>query len=116
MADQSTPTNIPIPPSLLPGEAVYDQIMGRIEPELTIAGVETLKEKYKDETPEQTAVRQERYKKAREQYAVQYQAYKAGVEHQVHSYEKGVLSYLENQERSSEENALSALTASMENS
>lgn len=41
-----------------------EAIMAEIEPDLTDAGMPTLSEKYKDETPEQRAARVERYMKA----------------------------------------------------
>ncbi len=46
------------------GTQVYDTLMSRIEQDLTTAHLPTLKEKYKDETPEESSARQKRYELA----------------------------------------------------
>lgn len=57
------------------GEEIYDMIMSKIEVELTTSQLPLLKEKYKDETPEQAAARAARYQKAFEEYDRQYAEY-----------------------------------------
>ncbi len=55
--------------ALLPtGEQVHDALMGTIEPDLVSANLLMLKEKYKDETPEERKERIVRYKTAIQKY------------------------------------------------
>ncbi len=62
---QADPTPLPpLPPVFLGENELYDTVMGSIEPDLVSTMAPTLKEKYKDETPEQRQERGERYKKA----------------------------------------------------
>lgn len=51
---------------------VYDAIMAPIEPELTSGSIPLLKEKYKDETPEQKKARGKRYMQAYAEYDKRY--------------------------------------------
>ena len=65
----------PPPPPIASGEEVYDQIMSKIEPELTTAQLPVLKDKYKDEMPDAAKVRADRYQKAFAEYDKQYAQY-----------------------------------------
>ena len=57
------------------GAQIYDGIMGKIEPELTTAMLETLEEKYRDESTEEHQVRMARYDVAFAEYDKQYGAF-----------------------------------------
>lgn len=61
-------TSITQIPTVLSPEAVYDLLMNEIEPELTSANVAGLKEKYRNEKPEQAKRRAERYAAAFDEY------------------------------------------------
>lgn len=65
------------------GQELYDKIMGEIEPDLTSAGKKTLAEKYKDETPEQRALRKVRYQQALARYDEAYEGYMRTLKAQV---------------------------------
>ncbi len=54
--------------AILTGEQIYDLLMQDIEPELTTAQVNTLKEKYAAETPDEHAERMARYEQAFQEY------------------------------------------------
>jgi len=54
------------------GTQIYDGIMGKIEPELTTAMLETLEEKYRDESTEEHQMRMARYDVAFAEYDKQY--------------------------------------------
>lgn len=55
-------------PTVLSPEAVYDLLMNEIEPELVSTNVNGLKEKYRNEKPEQARKRAKRYALAFEEY------------------------------------------------
>jgi hypothetical protein len=50
------------------GSELYDEIMAAIDPELVSANIPLLKEKYADETPEQSDARAARYDWAYEEF------------------------------------------------
>ena len=72
---QGGTTPLPPPPVIPSGEEMYDQIMSQIEPDLVTAQLPLLKEKYKDETPEQAKARADRYNRAFAEYEKQFAAY-----------------------------------------
>ncbi len=61
--DKETQAQPAVPQALGP-EAVYDIVMGLIEPDLMSAQLPLLTEKYAKETPEETIARMERYDRA----------------------------------------------------
>lgn len=54
------------------GTQIYDGIMAKIEPELMTTEVQTLSEKYRDESPEDHKIRMARYDVAFAEYDKQY--------------------------------------------
>lgn len=107
MADQTNPasgvaTVLPAPPAIPSGEEIYDQIMGKIEPELMTAVLPTLKEKYKDETPEAAKVRAQRYQVAFAEYDKQYAVYLQSQEGTMRSYQMNLGRAVENVARDDE--------------
>ncbi len=98
-----------LPPMPVDGAEVYDQIMGAIEPDLTNAQRPLLIEKYKDETPEQTQVRMERYNQAFAEYEKQYKAYRVKRDGEMRSFENTLRKSVEKSATSDETNALQNL-------
>lgn len=85
MSDQTIPT----------GQELYDQIMAGIEPELVSTVIPTLKEKYKDEAPEQTTARAERYEKAYDRFDAAFDEYLAAMDRDLHTYRRQAISTAE---------------------
>lgn len=104
---------IPTPPQVLGGTEVYDEIMGKIEPELRTAERPLLAEKYKNETPEEAKVRAERYNKAMAEYEKQYQQYMTDMESKIRSFGVGMIRSVENEARKGEEGDLNNLEQSI---
>lgn len=98
--------NNPIIPT---GDELYDMLMRNIEPDLTTGQIPLLDAKYKNETPEEAAVRAERYKKAFAEYDLQLSAYLAKLHAKVREYQSSARSSLENDERTKEARALSGI-------
>ncbi|MBI3331897.1 hypothetical protein HYZ99_02970 [Candidatus Peregrinibacteria bacterium] len=111
MATQDPQTQIPQPPLISLGEDVYNQIMGQIEPELTTSVVKMLKEKYKDETPEQAKARAVRYSAAFAEYDKQYQDYKLNLERGLRHFQKGLGDHFEHKNRNDEAGTMSTIEA-----
>ncbi|MDB4978270.1 MAG: hypothetical protein JWM56_456 [Candidatus Peribacteria bacterium] len=101
----------PAAPAIPTGDEVYALLMGKIEPELMPDQIETLKEKYKDETPEQAAARSERYDKAFAEYDAQYLAYMAALETKVKVYQRDAIGSVEKEDRRTEDSELTNLEA-----
>lgn len=66
---------VPAPPPVPSGDEVYDRIMGEVEPELMTSQLPLLKDKYKDETPEESRTRARRYTDAFKEYDRRYRQY-----------------------------------------
>ncbi len=104
------PTSIPPQPPKIPtGRELYDTLMGHIEPELVTDMAKTLDVKYKDETPEQRALRTKRYDLAFERYEEAYREYMATLDVQVTRYRHQAFAHTEVQDRAGEENVLDQL-------
>ena len=123
MPDQTNPTSgqgdgtttlvLPVPPVIPSGEEIYDQLMQDIEPDLMTATLPTLKEKYKDETPEQAKTRAERYSTAFAEYDKQYAAYIAEQENVLHSYSRQLGNQAEQFVRTDEDQSITQLEAAI---
>ncbi len=101
------------PPAILDGQVVYDMLMQNIEPDLVTAQLPLLKEKYKDETPEQAKERAERYDKAFVEYDRQYVAYMAKQEQSLASYQHMIMGGMETRMAGDESDALTAIESSI---
>ncbi len=77
------------------GGDIYDRLMAQIEPELTMEGLKTLPEKYKNETPEDAHKRGHRYKQAFEKYDRQFQAYVSNLQAAERQIEHGAVAAAE---------------------
>lgn len=107
-------TTIPaLPPMPENGNALYDMIMGEIDPELTSAQVNGLLEKYKDEMPEQRAERAKRYERAFALYNQRFAEYNAYWSRQFNAHKRASIASLEAEHRMHEDVALNTLDLSM---
>lgn len=89
-------------------------IMGGIEPDLTTAQLPLLKEKYKDEMPEQAKERAERYSKAFAEYDRQYAQFTAAQEKAVSEYERQFMQGVQDLQRGSETVQLTELSSAID--
>jgi len=85
------------------GKQIYDQIMAQIDPELVTDSLNTLSEKYKDETPEQATARSARYEAAFAEYDKRYAAYMMELGGKVKSLQRTVRAGIESDEHQQEE-------------
>jgi hypothetical protein len=95
------------------GEAIYDFLMAKIEPDLVSAAIPTLNAKYKNETPDQRKARGERYKTAFERYDTAYRAYMDGMKAGVTQFQHQALRSVESDDRTQEQANLESLESSM---
>ena len=105
MADQtqtSTTASFPPLPPVFQGDDLYDQIMSEIEPELVSTVYDTLEEKYKNETPDEKAVRQVRYDKAFAEYERRFALYTNEWNNKLRMFQTGVSRALEADDRDEE--------------
>lgn len=109
MSPKSTSPFAPLPS----GEELYDTLMAQIEPELTREGLETLEEKYRDETPAQAAARSERYEKAFAAYEKKLDEYIGQRKAEVTTYRHQALKTMEHDDTEAEAPILSALEDSI---
>lgn len=116
MTNQTSATGIPTPPAIMDGNEVYDMLMAEIEPDLVTANLPTLQEKYKDETPEQTKVRGERYKAAFIEYKKRYAEYAAKQEQEVRDYGRHLIGSVEQKSEARDADALGDLESAISNS
>jgi len=105
--------NLPVLPD---GDELYDQIMGQIEPELMTASLETLKEKYATETPEQKAEREKKYQKAFAEYERVYREYRNGQDMDLHRYQRSARASLEESSKAEEEKKMTNLESAISDS
>ena len=106
----------PPPPTFLEGEALYDFLMGPIESELMSTQKETVVQRYENETPEQTKVRNERYTKAFAEYDRQYAAYQEQQKNTVKNYKRQLMGGVEERATKHEQDDVSSLESQMNNS
>lgn len=95
------------------GPEIYDRIMGQIEPELLSRNLPLLKEKYKGETPEQKAEREQRYAAAYAAFDAAFSKWVIDVNAAVAAYRRSVLRDAEEKSQSKEVNELSQLESSI---
>lgn len=95
------------------GQQIYDEIMGQIEPELLSTVLPTLKEKYKDETPQQAQERNARYDAAFAEYDKRYAQYMVDLSTKVHALQRTVRADEEKDVKTAEAQELSSLESSI---
>ncbi|MBI3619406.1 hypothetical protein HY213_05235 [Candidatus Peregrinibacteria bacterium] len=91
------------------GQELYDMLMGHIEPELTTQGIKDLDEKYKNETPQENAIRKQRYQLAVDRYQQAYEGYMQTLDAQVQRYKRATFGQVEIEDREREEGTLQNL-------
>lgn len=101
------------PPPILPGEEIYDQLMSKIEPELTSGHIHLLKEKYKNETPAQAKTRAERYNRAFSEYEKRCAQYEADWQGRLDLWNRSVAVSLERDDRSDDEKQMRDLASAI---
>jgi hypothetical protein len=106
VATNTTTGGIPV---VEDGDALFDRLMGEIEPELTSSVYPTLAEKYKNETPEEKAARDERYTKATAEYEKRLAEYRTDWEASLHTFKNNVTSGLEQGDRKDEQDNMQQL-------
>lgn len=92
---QTSSSGFPFPPHIPGGEEVYNDIMGKIEPELTTKNMPVLAAKYANETQEERTARMGRYKKAFLAYEKAYNAFLSAQEGTLRSYKRSLMSAVE---------------------
>lgn len=95
------------------GDELYDMIMQGIETDLTTDQIPLLDEKYKNETPEEAAIRAERYQRAFAEYNGQLSAYLARFQFKMRECQSTARNSLESAERTKEGQALLGLEEAM---
>ena len=104
--------NPPMPPPVMNGQELYDRIMGQIEPDLLSTSVDTLTEKYAQESPEERAVRSQRYRAALTAYEAQLATYQQQWDEQLRTYKRQAIAYIEHQTQTNESPQLEDIESS----
>jgi hypothetical protein len=110
LQSQTSSGGIPMPPVILSGHELYDQIMGGIEPELTTKGRKLAELKYQNETPEQHEERMARYQRAFEEYERRYTDHKNKQQKQVMDFKKGLRGWVERKTQTKKEQKLANIS------
>ncbi len=98
------------------GDALYDQLMAKIEPELMTSQLPQLEKLYATETKEQSKARAERYQKAFAEYEKQFQAFCTDIDTKVHTYQQSARASTEHDERQADDQIVSKLLSDMSSS
>lgn len=112
MPNPPSSTGIPAIPARKSGAEIYNSIMSAIEPELTTDQIPLMKEKYKDETPEQKKARGERYAKAMAEYEKRYATYLLEQDAKVRSFKIGAIHFVEDKAAESDQQKLLSIESS----
>jgi hypothetical protein len=88
------------------GQALYDAIMGQIEPDLVTAELPKLPEKFAKDTPEEKEARSFRYKRAYEQYDLLFDELVEKPLKQVKRKRKNALTFIEKEAQKKELGAI----------
>jgi hypothetical protein len=90
-------------------EQLYDLIMADIEPDLLLANIPTLDQKYQGETPEEHAARMKRYEAAYKKFDAEFSKFMSEVNDKVKVSKRNTLKEAEEKARNQEENQLNSL-------
>lgn len=115
MSTSTSTSGAPVPPVILGGEELYNQIMSGIEVDLTTENMPTLDEKYVGESEADQKVRMARYSEAFAEYQVQFEEFQKKQSAEIRTFGNTAISYIENQDRASDDDVLDSLEASMQN-
>jgi len=114
----STPTptsGAPVPPVIMSGAELYNQIMSGIEVDLTTENMPTLDAKYAGENETDQKVRMTRYGEAFAEYQKQFEEYQKKQSEEIRTFGITAISYIENKDRAADNDALNSLETSMQN-
>ncbi len=100
----ATPTE-----ALTNGEAMYNMLMMQIEPDLVTSSLPVLNDKYKNETPEQSAARAKRYEAAFAEYEKRLSEYLGNLQQKTHEYRRTALQSAEQDEKDKDNQKLHSL-------
>lgn len=95
------------------GDAIYDEIMGAIEPELKSSQIHGLAEKYKNEKPEEAELRKTRYNAAYVEYEKRLSAYLEQKKTEDAGRKRRAMSTIEKEDRQEEEEQMSSLESNI---
>jgi len=101
-------TKTPIP-GIPSADKLYDHLMAKIEPELTGAKIQGLKEKYAGESEEERSARTERYRKAFANYDQSFQKYLDDLDEKIRIYRKEIIVSAETEAQEKEDQVLADL-------
>jgi esterase/lipase len=90
-------------------EQLYDLIMADIEPDLLLANIPTLDQKYTGETPEEHAARMKRYEASYKKFDAEFSKFMTEVNEKVKTTKRTTLKEAEEQAKNQEENKLNSL-------
>lgn len=93
-------------PHIPTAEELYDSLMEKIEPDLTMKNLPILKEQYKAETTEEKKIRGKRYQEAFARYDRAYAAYMIDLHSKVTAYRRQAFNGAELEEREKEQQEL----------
>lgn len=113
MPTQTQSTALPVPPTIPSGRAIYDWIMGQIEPELVSSSLPLLKTKYKDETEGEKETRKQRYNAAFAKYYEMYEVYLADLDARIHRYYREALRSIEERNNLQEKQTLDDISVAL---
>lgn len=100
-------------PSVSTGDAIYDAMMGEIEPELTSTQINGLEGKYKNETPEEAEARKGRYNKAYAEYEKRLKEYLAQKQSEATTRKRRAMASIEREDRQVEDQQMSSLESAI---
>lgn len=106
---------MPVPPVVMSGAELYNQIMSGIEMDLTTENMPTLDTKYEGESDADQKIRMTGYSEAFAEYQNQFDEYQKKQSEEIRSYGNNAMSYIENQDRATDDDALNSLETSMQN-
>ena len=109
-------TGTPIPPVIPSGDELYAQIMGDIEPDLLAENISIVQRKFADASEDEQQEMRERYTKAFERYNVELEQYQQKQSETIQSFGKAYITHIENIDRATELDALTALESTIQNS
>ena len=98
------------------GDELYNRLMGGIEPELMTDQLPLLEERYRGETPDDSKQRAKRYEQAFAEYDRQLRAYMDALTVKLRSHQRIAMSSAELGAKAEEEDAISAIEASIQKS
>jgi hypothetical protein len=101
----------PQPPVIATGRELYNMLMANIDPELTDEGRKKAEVAYRDETPEERAIRMRRYERSIARCEEAYRDYIATLDTQIDRYKRDSFRFVETEDRARESGVVDSLAA-----